>query len=87
MRSRSTPEVHAGPARQARHDGSAGLCTELTSRHPEIKGCLDAIRRYQKANERITQLQAAEVVGHGLSTLKEWVKLVEAGDTANLAKC
>jgi len=58
---------------------SASLCPELTSRHLEIKERLDAIRRYRKANERMTQLQAAKVVGHGLSAHKVWIKLLEAG--------
>jgi len=61
MRSKRTPEADAGPARQATHDDSAGLCPELTSRHPEIKERPDAIRRCRKANERMTRPQAADV--------------------------
>jgi len=87
MRSKNPPEVHASPARYATHDDSTGLCPELPSRHPEIKERLDAIRRYREAKGRMTQLQAAEVVGHGLSTLKEWINLLEAGGPANFAKC
>jgi len=67
------------------NDG-ASLCPELTSRHPEIKERPDAIVRCRKASERMTHPQAAEVVGHGLSTLKGRIKLPEAGGSVNLAK-
>jgi len=83
MQRKRTPKGLSAAARQAAHDASAGLCPELASRHPEIKERLDVIRRHRKANERMTQLQAAQVVGHGLSTLKEWIKLLEAGGPAN----
>jgi len=83
MQRKRTPKGLSAAARQAAHDASAGLCPELDSRHPEIKERLDAIRRYRKANGRMTQPQAAEVVGHGLWTLKEWIKLQEAGGHAN----
>jgi len=87
MQSKRTPEVHADPARQAPHDDSTSLCPELTSRHPEIKERLDAIRHYRKASERMTQLQSAKVVGQGLSVPIEWIRLQESGRPANLAKC
>jgi len=85
MRSKS-PRSPCRVVRQATHDDSASLCIELTSSHPEIKERLSPIRRYRKANKRMTQLQSAEVLGHGLSTLKQWIKLLETGGFTNLVK-
>jgi len=59
MQRKTTPKGLSAAARQAAHDASTGLCHELASRHPEIKERPDAFRRYRKANERMTQLQAA----------------------------